>query len=237
MRLFRWRHRLPQHATRPRTAASRSPWRDLPFLWVVALATVALLVFMQSLFTQSRHMHEKLGFDKTTIGLLLMINPLLIVLLEMPLVHALRRAPKLPLVALGVLLVGGGMALLAVPNAGMGVVLASILVVVLGEMLWSPQLGAWIGDHAPDDARGSYMGVYAATISLGMILAPWLGGEAYDASPAWLWLGCGLLGAVAALGFLLLHRRRGGSAPTATSPPPSTPAAGPPSSAAIGTGS
>jgi predicted MFS family arabinose efflux permease len=187
-------------------AAGPSPWRDARYLVLSALSTLALLLFLQSIFTQNRHLHDVLHFDEATIGLLLIVNPALIVLFEMPLVQLLRRRSRLLLVAAGVLCVGLGLTLLAVPGAGLPLVLTAIVIVTLGEMLWSPQLGAYLADEAPPGARGSYMGVYAASISVAMVLAPWLGGAVYDRlSPKALWLGCGGVGALLAIGFLALH--------------------------------
>lgn len=235
--LFHWRHRLPQTGHRA-AVQGRSAWGDGRFLLLAAASTLLMLAFLQSVFTMSRHLHDALGISKAGVGLLLMINPGLIVLCEMPLVHALRHRPQLPVVAVGALLIGGGMALLALPDAGLPIVLASILVVLAGEMLWSPQLGAYMSALAPEGARGRYMGVYAGTISLSMILAPGLGGKVYDdCSPAWLWLGCGGVGTAAALVFLLLHRAQRQPLTAAATVPPTTPAADPRAAPVTGTAS
>lgn len=210
---FLWgcRHRLRQlaPAAADAAAAPQSPWRDHRFLLLCLLSVLAMLVFLQSVVTQNRYLHEALDIPKAKVGLLAGINPLLIVVVEMPLVQALRRRDQLPIVAAGVLLVGLGLLLLACRGGGIPVVLLSILVVACGEMLWSPQLAAYLGDLAPPAARGRYMGVYTATISAALILAPWLRGTVYErCSPAALWLGCGAASLLLAIAFLLLYRRQ-----------------------------
>jgi predicted MFS family arabinose efflux permease len=213
--LFLFRHRLPQRARRDNNtpAAGPSPFRDRRFLWLCWLSTAAMLMFLQSVFTQNRYLHDDLGFPTAQIGALAALNPLVIVICEMPLVQMLRRRQRLPTVALGVVCVGFGLSLLSLRAGGLPIVLASIGVVVIGEMLWAPQLGAYIGDQAPAASRGRYMGVYTATISSAMVLSPWLGGAVYEHfSPAALWLGCGGAGVVIAAGFLWTHRRAPGAA-------------------------
>lgn len=207
--LFCLRDRLPKAVARIAGApAGPSPWRDRRYLWLCLLSTIALLVFMQYIFTESRYLHDELHVDKQHIGLLLSVNPIIIVTCEMAIVQALRARPALPLVALGMLLVGGGLALLPFATHGLWVVIVSLLIVTTGEMLWSPFLGAYLQDIAPVESRGRYMGVYTATISASMIAAPYLGGWIYDdVSPDALWYACGVGGAITALAFLAAQRR------------------------------
>ena len=207
--LFAFRHRLPRVAARIAGAtAGPSPWSDGHYLWLCTLSTIALIVFMQYVFTESRYLHDELHVDKQQIGLLLSVNPIIIVTCEMAIVQGLRNRRPLPLVALGMLLVGGGLALLPLATHGLWMVIVSLLIVTIGEMLWSPFLGAYLQDIAPANSRGRYMGVYTATISASMIAAPYLGGLVYDdVSPDALWYACGIGGALTALAFLAAQRR------------------------------
>jgi len=181
--------------------------RDRLFLWVMVCCVVYLIAFMQYFSTESRYLAGVFGYDKKTIGWFLAINPLMIVLFELPLVHALRERAALPIVSLGSLLTGIGF-LLLLPTLGAPGIVLSMMVLTGGEILQMPMLGAWVYDRAPAHARGAYNGAYTGMFSVGFVLAPWLGGELYDAAgPAALWWACGALGALAALGFLAAHRR------------------------------
>ena len=196
-------------------------WRhDGLFLWVMVSCFCYLLAFEQFFTTEVRVLREAFAYDTKTIGWLLAINPLLIFAFEMPLVHALRHRPALPVTALGALVTGIGFLVLLPSLGGAGVAL-SMCVLTFGEILQMPQVGAWTYDRAPAHARGAYTGVYAAMFSAAFVVAPWLGGELYDtAGPAALWWTCGGLGALAALGFLLAHRREGAAPPPASAADP-----------------
>ncbi len=196
---------------RPAADAPAGVRHDRLFGWVMACGVLYLVAFMQYFSTESRWLADAFGYDKKAIGWFLAINPVLVVLLELPTVHALRERAALPVVALGALVTGLGFLLLLPPLGPAGIAL-SMAVITIGEILQMPQLGAWVYERAPAHARGAYNGIHTGTFSLAFVLAPWLGGELYDAAgPAALWCTCGALGALSAGGFLLArsHERRG----------------------------
>ena len=208
---------------------SARPFRDGHFLWLM-LANILLLVAFMQYFTTGSRVFEDQGYTRPQIGWFLAVNPILIVLFEMVVVHRLRNRTALPVVALGSLVVGVGYLCLLPPWAAPGIVLA-MLVVAGGELLQMPVLSAYINDYAPAHARGSYNGVHGMTFSMGLILAPLGGGYCYRWFGATtLWIACGVLGLVSAWMFW-----RAASSPAAVSPPPpdsatppSRPAAPPP---------
>lgn len=188
-------------------ARSGRPLADRHFVVLLAFTFCYLFAFLQYFSTGSRWLEHEFGYDKSTIGWFLAINPIVIVLFEMPAVHALRGRAALPIVALGCVVTAIGFVLF-VPSRGAVTISIAMATIAIGEILQMPLLGAHVNDHAPAHARGAYNGAYAGMFSLGMVLAPWLGGELYDAAgPDSLWWTCGGLGLVAAFGFWSLHRR------------------------------
>jgi predicted MFS family arabinose efflux permease len=187
--------------------AHRSPWRDRRFVLLLILSLLAFMTFLQQFQTMTRHLHEVLRFDEADIGALFIINPTVIVILEMPLVLRLKNAPKLAVIAAGALCVGLAYPWLVLQSWGTTAVLASVLTATLGEMLYMPLLGAFVSERAPVHARGNYLGAYFASFSAGFVLAPVLGGLVYDRLGAdALWWGCCAVGLLTAAGFWWLHR-------------------------------
>ena len=149
---------------------------------------------------------EDEGYERISIGWFLAVNPILIVMFEMVVVHALRNRPTLPIVALGSLVVGLGYLVLLAPLGGMGIVMA-MAIVAGGELLQMPLLSAHINDRAPANARGAYNGFNGMVFSAALIVAPAIGGRIYERyGPDTLWLICGALGAIAAGMFWLAAR-------------------------------
>lgn len=184
------------------------PLRDKHFLWLMLANLITLIAFLQYFTTGSR-VFEDDGYKRSSIGWFLAVNPILIVMFEMVVVHKLRNRPALPIVALGSLVVGLGYFALLAPFGAMGIVMA-MAIVAGGELLQMPLLSAHINDRAPANARGAYNGANGMVFSLALILAPAIGGRVYERfGQDTLWIACAVLGAVAAGMFWLASRPRG----------------------------
>lgn len=173
--------------------------RRLPAIFIMVFGIG--LVFSQLFSTFPLYMHSAFGFAENRIGQLLAINTVIIVLFEMVLLHGLRKAAPLKVIALGALLTGGGFALTPL---GRGFPYAAMTVAVwtIGEMLSLPLLTTEIANRSHEGNRGRHMGWYGVSFSLAWMLGPLAGAAVYERiSPLALWLGCGGLGVLLALGF------------------------------------
>lgn len=138
------------------------------------------------------------GLAPATWGLLFAMNPIVIVALQLRVTRwtaGIARGRKL---AAGVLLMASPYLALEA-SAALPVVVAVVLVVVVGEMLWAPASEALVADLAPDGMRGAYLGTANAASWLGLSLAPALGLQtraAFGDAGMWLLsLGVGVTGA------------------------------------------
>lgn len=188
--------------------SSRGPFRDRHFLWLMLLNFLVITAFMQYFTTGTRVLKEDYGYSESTIFWLIAINPALITIAEMPIVHGLRRHAALPIVTLGSLLIGIGFLCYMLP-LGMWAVLIALVVITMGEVLQMALLGVYINDHAPPERRGSYNGAYGMSFSLSLVAAPAAGGWTYDQFGAdALWLACAIACLIGTVGFGLASRRR-----------------------------
>ncbi len=191
----------------PNAAPTLSAWRDGKFLLLLLANVVTLLGFMQYFSTETRYLADSFGCDEDQIGLLLAINPTLIVLFEMPLVRSLSGRPRLPIIALGTLVIGVSFLLLVPTSLGLLGVVLQMLLLTFGEMLSFSPLGGFVGDRAPPSRRGQYLGLHGAAFAFAYMLAPGLGGMVYERLGApWLWCGAMFLATTAAAGYWLLRR-------------------------------
>ncbi|MCA1726963.1 MAG: MFS transporter [Actinobacteria bacterium] len=108
-----------------------------------------------------------------------------------------RRFPARPVMALGILFTGGGFAMLAAP-ATLPLLVASMLILTVGEMVAQPVAAGYVSDHAPSALQGRYQGAWAFTYGIAVVVGPAVGTAVHQVSPAMLWLGCGGVAAVAA---------------------------------------
>ncbi len=186
---------------------SASAWSDGKFLLLLLANVITLLAFMQYFSTQTRWLADEFGCTEDVIGYVLAINPVLIVLFEMPLVRSFAGKPRLPLVAVGTLMIAIAFPILTAGSLGMNGVLLQMLLLTMGEMASFSPLGGFVGDRAPTDRRGQYLGMHGAAFSFAFMLAPALGGRIYDhAGPNALWWTCFTLALAASCGYFALHR-------------------------------
>ncbi len=108
--------------------------------------------------------------------------------------------------ALGYVLVGVGF-VIGLLGTGLPVLIAVMVVFTLGEMIALPVAQSHIASLAPDDMRGRYMGVLGVAWSAATMIGPSAGLALFAHSPALLWAGCGVLGAMAAISVAGIRRR------------------------------
>lgn len=184
-----------------------SPWRDGYFLRFLALVTVTGMVVMQLVGTFPLTLREIYGLSEDRIGLLFAVNTVWIVAVEMVLLHKLSRFSDLKVLSLGALLVGLGFGLMPF-GRGFAFAALSVTVWTFGEMLTFPVATAVAANRSGRGHPGRHLGALTATLGLSymgaQIVGPWIY-QLYG--PQILWLGCAVVGALAAAGFRLLAIR------------------------------
>jgi predicted MFS family arabinose efflux permease len=184
-----------------------SPWQDKLFLAQQALLMLVGVLFLQTFSTLPLSLARDYGLNEAAIGLLLAINPVLIVLLEMVLLRLLGPLPILPVIAGGSFLIGAGLGMLGFGHSLMWAAF-SITVFSFGEMLAFPLAEAWVANRASDSNIGTYLGIYSMAFSISRAVSPIIGLTVYDLYGAkLLWIFTGIGGVLVAATFLLLHRR------------------------------
>jgi predicted MFS family arabinose efflux permease len=145
----------------------------------MGLLLVLLTVFSQLFSTFNLYLNTLYGLPENRIGPLWAVNTLMIVIIEMVLLHALRKRNEMKVIALGACFIGTGFALLPL---GRGFLFAAFTVAVwtMGEILTMP-LTATVASRRAGAAPGRYMGLLSLMFSLSMLIAPlagnWLYGE------------------------------------------------------------
>ncbi|MFF5896608.1 MFS transporter [Streptomyces argenteolus] len=198
-------HSVPAHD--PQAPGLWSELRARPALPVLLAAIVCVdLVYRQQYSTLPVFLADH-GHGAQFYGWLIAINGGVILCLELPAAHALRRRAPLTVVGAGLLLVGLGYAML-IPGAGTLYAVAMMASLTLGEILYKTTATAYVADEAPRHAQGRFQSLYAGASISGQVLAPPLGGALYTAAPALLWPLCAVLAGGAGLAVLAARRVR-----------------------------
>jgi MFS family permease len=205
-----------------RRHSSRSALKDPLLMAFTVLTLLCLTVYQQSTYALP------LRFAGTGIGplgyaIIAAINPLTVTVIARPAQQWTDRLPPVRCFALGLALIGVGIAL---TGAGHGLTwYASVSVIwILGEIAIMGSGPALITGLAPSGREASYTGVWMSTFGLSAVTAAAAGAALIHAGGLrLLWMSCALAGLAAAAGCLLLSqptaRRRAVSLAIVKSPP------------------
>ncbi len=197
---------LPE--TQPTAVAGRNAdamtiLRDGPFLVFCLLTFGIHLVFFQFFVGLPVDMRAH-GVSTSAYGALVAINPILVVLLQIPAGELIARRSQTRVLSLASLLIGTGFGCMAWSGSSAAYVIGIVLF-TLGEILFAPASVAFVADVAPAEARGRYQGAFALAFTTAFAAAPAVGGYVLGAAGGfWLWMGCLMIGVLVALGFLVV---------------------------------
>jgi MFS family permease len=190
---------------------------DKRLLQVVCACLLIGVVFVQAFSSMSLEITSN-GFSPATYGLIISLNGLLVVLCELPLTTITKHYPARRVIAIGFVLIGAGFASNLLVRT-LPLLLLTTTLFTFGEMISMPVTGAYVADLAPENRRGLYMGTYGMVWAAAFVFGPTLGTYLFAFNRTALWLGCGVLGILAAL---LISRPIGKPDETVSTPPAST---------------
>ena len=148
--------------------------KNKAFVYYLLAMLPAMLVMFQFGTTFPLYVVQELHFSESSYGLLCVVNTVLVVLLEIPLVVRLQKIKIRTLIVLGALLYGLGFGSLMLSHQMWSLSL-SVTVWTFGEILFSCSSMAYITLLAPENKRGEYMGYYAMAFAFAFSVAPFVG--------------------------------------------------------------
>jgi len=181
--------------------------RDSVFVMFSAICILMTIVYMQINTTMGVYLRDVHGISTQGYGYLLSVNAIMVVLLQFSFTRRVKKIPPFLAMALGTALFAIGFGAFGFATTYAMFVWAMV-VITMGEMVVAPIEQALVARMAPEDMRGRYNAVFGFTWVIPGIVGPLLAGLVMDnLDPRWVWYAAGLIGLVAALGFVAMHRR------------------------------
>jgi predicted MFS family arabinose efflux permease len=163
--------RRPRERERDTAASLKTVLRDRPFALLLLSTLLAFTDYCGFEAVLPVIAVTTYGLSPSTWGLLVVISPLLVVLLQLRLTRLSASIPTAERLGLATLLMG--LPFFALGASADVVVIACVIVVfIVGEMVWMPTSQAVAAQLAPPAARGSYFGALAAMTGPAWTLAP-----------------------------------------------------------------
>ena len=200
--------RGPVEPTVPLRQALTHILTDRPFIVYVFASFLTAMVYMQSLSTFPMYLSMN-GIGVATYGKLIAINPIMIVVLQLPITSAITRFHRGTVIVVGTAIIAGGFG--ATGLVGTTSLFAlTIMIWTLGELFQAPLMQAIVSDMAPVAMRGRYMGVFSMSFSSAIMIGAPLGGMVLKhLGGAYVWGGCLAVGLLAALIYQSIRKEMG----------------------------
>lgn len=194
-----------------RSVGWKAAWKqissDTDFLLLITATLLTSFIFFQGFSTLPLTLKE-MGYTEAGIGWLLCINGFLIVALQLPITAYLSRFERLAVILAGEVLIGIGFGATALGSSAVWIGL-TIAVWTLGEVLQAAFKQTLVVGFAPKEFRARYLGLFAMTHALGLMIGAPLGGQIlarYGSTV--LWASCFGTAMVSSAIYLLIYLRR-----------------------------
>jgi MFS family permease len=190
-------------------------FKDTPFLAFIAVTVMMTLVYMNMNSTLGVYLRDQHSLPEFRYAMLLSINAIIVVFLQFWVTRRLQNYKPFLMMAAGSLLYAIGFAMYGFVT-GFALFVISMIVITIGEMVVTPFQQSLVASFAPEDMRGRYMAVSGLSWSISFTIGPYLAGLLLESSnPSLLWAFCGLIGTLAAIGFMVLNKVRRDALPMA----------------------
>jgi len=187
-----------------------SVFTDGRFVVFCGCCLLLFLLMGQYLMTLSLYMTEHIRIDEAHVGMVYSMNGAMVALFQWPISLLIAgMALRKPLVAGCLFYVVGYLAIAWA--GGFGPLLWCMVIITLGEMVFTPAASTAVAAMAPGDRIGRYMGLYGLCESVGWSVGPAIGGVLLglyairpDLTAVVVWGPVAALGVVAGAGFWLV---------------------------------
>ncbi|MHB0989128.1 MAG: MDR family MFS transporter [Bellilinea sp.] len=181
--------------------------RDSAYMAFLVAGILMGLVYQQMYNSLSVYLRDNHGIEPQGYGFLLTVSAITVILFQFTTTRLIKHRPPFLMMALGTAFYVVGFSMFGWVSVYYLFALA-IVVITIGEMIIMPTSQALAANFAPEEMRGRYMAVFSLLWMLPATFGPGAAGYILDNyNPNLLWYIGGVLCAISALGYVLLHAR------------------------------
>jgi MFS family permease len=185
----------------------RTVLQDSLFMAFWLVSTLAVLTYSQINSTLPVYLRDNHGLSAQSYGYLLSLNAAMVVLFQFWITRRVSKFPAMLMMAAGSALYAIGFGVIGFVG-GFGLFAVAMIIITVGEMIIVPVAQALVARLAPEDKRGRYMAAFGFTWTIPFAIGPLLAGVIMDnLNPDLVWYLSGLIGLIAAAGYLWLQQR------------------------------
>lgn len=183
--------------------------KDFAYGAFIVAAILMGAVYQQMYNSLSVYLRDNHSINPQGYGFLMTTSAITVILFQFWVSRKIKHRPPFAIMALGTLFYMIGFSMFGFV-AAYWMFMSAIVVITIGEMLIMPTSQTLAANFAPEEMRGRYMAIFGLTWLLPSTFAPMLAGIVLDNfNPNLLWYIGGVLCAIAALAFYILHAKLG----------------------------
>lgn len=160
------------------TSGAGVPFRDKPFLWLLAASILLGLAFEPVYSMLGNYMLDFYLLGPEVVGWLFALNAMIVVLLQIPLSHLTEAWGARRQLLTGAVLLACGLGMLPLGSGALYACLSTVTW-TLGEILFMPTLNVLVMQRAQAGRSGVYFGAFSMCWSMSVLISPTLGGQLY----------------------------------------------------------
>ncbi len=174
----------------------------IAFIFVCGLST---LMYFNMSSTMSVYLVNYRGLTPAQFGYILSLNAGMVVILQLLFTRITAKWKPMLTIAFGNMLYVIGFTMYGIFDT-LAMFIAAMVIITVGEMIYTPKEQTIVANIAPEHMRGRYMAIRNFAWILPIAIGPLGAGVIMDNfDPRYVWFAAGLVGSLSVFGFLLLH--------------------------------
>ena len=180
-------------------------FKDKLYMAFLLASSFSTLMYFNMNSSMSVYLVNHRGITPEQFGYILSLNAGMVVFLQIFFTRITAKWKSMLAIAFGNLLYVIGFTMYGIFDSYVMFVVAMVIITI-GEMIYSPKEQMIAANIAPEDMRGRYMAVHSFSWIIPIAIGPLGAGLIMDNfDPRFVWFAAGLVGTIATLGFLRLH--------------------------------
>lgn len=180
-------------------------FKDKLYIAFLLATSLSTLMYFNMNSSMSVYLVNHRGITPEQFGYILSINAGMVVLLQIFFTRITAKWKSMLAIAFGNLLYVIGFTMYGIFDSYVMFIVAMVIITI-GEMIFSPKEQMIAANLAPEDMRGRYMAVHNFSWIIPIALGPLGAGLIMDNfDPRFVWFAAGLVGTIATLGYVRLH--------------------------------
>jgi len=184
----------------------KAVFRDKVFIIFIAVSALSTLMYFNMNSTLSVYLVDYHSLPPQQYGLILTVNAAMVVFMQMFFTRMIASWKPMIAIAIGNILYVVGFTMYGFVTTFLWFLIAMI-VITIGEMIYSPKGQMVSANMAPEHMRGRYMAINNFAWVIPIAIGPLAAGLIIDnLDPRMVWYFAGGVGTLSVIGFLLLHK-------------------------------